>query len=178
MHFCRDDAAPIHRQMLEFHRYMRVLAVTAAAMVTASCTVRHTKTFDDLADSLISAAVAARTSQGVESDLRYGAQGEWALVVVGRDGFDAREAVSQGLSEAHAARITRLVTSLQGDQYLVGITPHAVSYVEVAEETCALGGQRAVVANGERWLGFTIKSRRDDVPALTDFRLLDGPRAP
>jgi hypothetical protein len=164
--------------MSEFHRYMRVLAVTAAAMVAASCTVRYTMSFDELAESLTSAAAAVRTSQSVESDLRYGPRGEWALVVVGPDGFDSHAAVSQGLAEAQAARITDLLTSLPGDQYLVGITAHAVSYVEVADETCALGGQRVVVANGESWLGFTIESRRDSAPTLTDFRLLDGPRDP
>jgi hypothetical protein len=135
-------------------------------------------TFDELSESLTIAAADARASQSVESDLRYGSKGEWALVVVGGDGFDSRAAVGQGLAEAHAARITDLVTSLTGDQYLVGITPHAVSYVEVPDELCALGSQRVVVASGESWIGFTIERRNDGAPALTDFKLLDGPREP
>jgi hypothetical protein len=164
--------------MSEFYRCFQVLVVTTTAMVCLSCTVRHTVSFDELAEILTRAAASARTSQSVESDLRYGPEGDWALVVVGPDGFDSRAAVSQGLPEGHAARIADLLTAVSGDQYVIGIAPQSVSYVEVADETCALGGQRVVVANGEVWLGFTIESRRDSAPALTDLRLLDGPRDP
>jgi hypothetical protein len=159
-------------------RLSRVLMVAIAAMAASSCTIHHTITFDELSKDMRRAAEDVRAAQTVESDLRYGSEGRWAVIVVGRDGFDAAAAVDDGLAEGDAARVADLLKSLSGTQYLVGITPHSVSHAGIPDATCDLGGQRVVVANDEGWIGFTVERRHDAAPALTDFRLLDGPRQP
>lgn len=110
-----------------------MVAITATA--ASSCTIQHTITFDELSKDLLRAAEDVRAAQTVESDLRYGSERTWAVIVVGRKGFDSAAAVDNGLAEADAARVADLLTSLSRTQYLVGITPHSVSYAEVPDAT-------------------------------------------
>jgi hypothetical protein len=78
--------------------------VAITAIVASSCTIHRTITFDELSENLISAAGDVRASQSVESDLHYGTQGRWAVILVGRDRFDSA-AITDGLAEGDAARV-------------------------------------------------------------------------